>query len=73
VYNGAFVYACWALHRSDFAWCGTTLTGSLLEIAFGLAQAKELGLIIGGHRSMIAHVRTCSGITAVDNRVVGNC
>jgi hypothetical protein len=57
VYNGAFVYACWALYRSDFAWCGTTLTGSPLEIAIGLAQAKELGLIIGRHRSMIAHVR----------------
>jgi hypothetical protein len=44
---------------------GTTLTGSPLEIASGLAKAKELGLIIGRNRSMIAQVRTCSGITTV--------
>jgi hypothetical protein len=55
---------------------GTTpqqkLAGSPLEMASGLAQAKELSLIIGHNRSMIAHVRTCSGITIVDNGVVGN-
>jgi hypothetical protein len=51
---------------------GTTLTGSPLEIANGLAQAKELGLIIGRNRSMIAHVRTCSGNSTVDNGVIGN-
>jgi hypothetical protein len=48
---------------------GTTLqqklAGSPLDIASGLAQAKVLGLIIGGIRSMIAHVRKCSGIVIV--------
>jgi hypothetical protein len=51
---------------------GTTMTGSPLEIASGLAQAKEFGLIIGRNISMIAHVRTCSGISTVDKGVVGN-
>jgi hypothetical protein len=55
---------------------GTTLqqklAGTPLKIASGLAQAKELGLIIGRNRSIVAHLRTCSGISFVVNGVVGN-
>jgi hypothetical protein len=50
---------------------GTTLqqklAGSPLEIASGLAKAKELGLIIGRNRSMNVDVRTC---TIVDKSVI---
>jgi hypothetical protein len=77
VYNGAFVYArCRGCTEAISRGVGTTLqqklAGSPLEIASGLAQAKELGLMIGRNLSMIAHVRTCSSITVVDNGVVGN-
>jgi hypothetical protein len=70
VYNGAFVYArCRDCTEAISLGVGTTLrqklAGSPLDISGGRAQAKELGLIIGRDRSMIAHGRTCSSITTV--------
>jgi hypothetical protein len=71
VYHAAFVYArCRGCTEAISLGVGTTLrqklAGSPLDISGGRAQAKELGLIIGRDRSMIAHVRTCSSITTVD-------